>query len=94
MPQRERAPDHAQLRRRVGQRGAARLPVDRPAVVGVDQSQVQQLVALVDVGYARHGQLEQQLAERDAVAGLGHLALEGLERPQEVAVGESARANA
>ena len=85
---RQRALDDLQLRRRVGQRRAARLPVDRAAVVGVDQRQAQQLVALVDVGDARHGQLEQELAERGAVAGLRDLALERLERAQEVAVGE------
>ncbi len=67
---------------------ATRLPVDRAAVVGVHQGQAEQLVALVDVGDARHGQLEQELAERGAVAGLRDLALEGLEVAQELAVGE------
>ena len=51
---------------------AAPRPVDRPAVVGVDEREGEQLVALVDVGHARDGQLEQQLAERGAVAGRGH----------------------
>ena len=37
--------------------------VDRAAVVGVDQAQVPQLVALVGVGDAGDGQLEQRLAE-------------------------------
>ena len=45
-----------------------RVPVDRAAVVGVDQRQRDELVALVDVGHARDGQLQQQLAERGALA--------------------------
>ena len=37
--------------------------VDRPPVVGVDQRVLPQLGALVDVGDARHGELDQLLAE-------------------------------
>ena len=44
------------------QRGAA-VPVDRPAVVGVDERERLQLVALVEVGHARHGELERGLAQ-------------------------------
>ena len=46
------------------QRGAACLPVDRPAVIRVDEAERLELVALVDVGHAGHRQLEQQLAQR------------------------------
>ena len=65
------------------ERRAPRIPVDRPAVVGIDERQVDELVALVDVGHARHGELEQQLAERRALArrrDLGHERREGLEK--------------
>ena len=65
------------LRRRIVERGAALVPVDRAAVVGVDQRQAEQLVALVDVGHARDGELQQRLAERRAVAGLRDLARNG-----------------
>ena len=44
------------------------LPVDRPAVVGVDERAERQLVALVDVGHAGHGQLQGERAQRDPVA--------------------------
>ena len=81
--------DHLQLRRRVGCSAARRSSQSTgAAVVRVDQREAEQLVALVDVGHARDGQLEQQLAERGAVARRGDLALEGLEVAQEVAVGE------
>ena len=53
--QRERPPDQVELRRRLGrrERRAPQLPVDRPAVVRVDEREERQLVALVDVGDAR-----------------------------------------
>ena len=74
--QRERARDQQQLRvdvlaaaRSAASAVAPRVPVDRAAVVGVDEREQRQLVAVVDVGQARHGELEQQLAERGALAG-------------------------
>ena len=39
-------------------------PVDRAPVVGVDERQRLELVALVDVGDSRRRQLQQQLSER------------------------------
>ena len=54
--QRERAPDQVELRRRRRRDATqppAQLPVDRAAVVGVDEREQRQLVALVDVGHAR-----------------------------------------
>jgi len=39
-------------------------PVDRPPIVGIDQAEIPQLAALVDVRYPRHGQLEDQLGQR------------------------------
>ena len=47
----------------------ARGEVDRPAVVRVDQAEVPELGALVDVGHARRGQLHQQLAQAVGEAG-------------------------
>ena len=76
----ERVPDDPQLRQRPRRRRQDRLRrrpscelreqspprvvVDRPAVVGIDQAQVPQLGALVDVGHAGRGQLEQRLRQR------------------------------
>ena len=51
-----------------GQRPAPQLPVDRPAVVRIDEREERQLVALVDVGNARRSQLQQRLPERDPLA--------------------------
>ena len=53
------------------QRDAPRGPIDGPAVVGVHERQRPELVALVDVGHAGDGQLEQRLRQRDALAQLG-----------------------
>src|SRR6185503_3296384 len=75
----ERAPDEEQLHRVVRRRGAAtqdvegdaaRGPVHRPAVVRVDEAERLKLVALVDVGDARRGELQEQLAERAAAPRL------------------------
>ncbi len=49
------------------QQRAAQLPVDRPAVVRVDQRQVPQLAALVGVGDPRHRQLHGLLRQRGRV---------------------------
>ena len=70
--QRERAQDQLAASA-AGRRARARRSSQSTgaAVVGVDQRQAEQLVALVDVGDARDGQLQQQLAERGAVARLG-----------------------
>src|SRR3954447_15323801 len=84
----ERAPDHEQLERLAvgrgavtqgGERGTARLPVDGPPIVGVDERERAQLVAVVDVGDPRHRQLEQELAERCALARARDLLREGVE---------------
>ena len=42
--------------------GGARGQVDRPAIVGIDQAQVPELGALVEIGHARHGQPQQASA--------------------------------
>ena len=42
----------------------AQIVIDRPAVVGIDQAEIPELVALVDVGHARRGQLQQRLRQR------------------------------
>ena len=79
-PQRQRLPDHVELRRRVVGRGAAASaqgraaggPVDRPAVVGVDEREVLELVAAIDVRHARRGQLEQELRQREPAPDSAH----------------------
>ena len=68
------------------ERLAAPLPVDGAAVVGIHQRQRPQLVALVDVGHARGGQLQQGLAERRALALPRHPLREGLQLVHEAAV--------
>ena len=72
--QRERLPGHVELERLVGRLGAAakrsecftaRVPVDRPTVVGVDEREILELVAAVDVRHAGRRQLSSSWAERD-----------------------------
>ena len=70
-PRRRRGP-LAQL----GQQGAAEGEVDRAAVVGVDQRQVDELVALVDVGHARQ-------REGQGLLGQGVDPAVGRQRPHE-----------
>ena len=76
-PQLERLPRHVQLLRLLRRLGAglqllqqalAALPADRPAVVGVDQRQRFELVALVEVRDAGTRQLQEQLPQRDPPA--------------------------
>ena len=43
---------------------AAAFVIDRPAVVGIDQAEVPELGALVDVGHAGGGDLQQRLGQR------------------------------
>ena len=59
---------------------AARVEVDRAAVVRVHQREVLELVAAVDVRDAGGGELEQQLAERGAAAGLATRSTAGRSR--------------
>ena len=61
--------------------GAA-VPVDRPAVVGVDEEGLE-LVALVDVGHPGRGELEQLLGQRGARPLLGDARGDRLEVRQE-----------
>ena len=68
------------------------VPVDRAAVVGVDQREERQLVALVDVGHAGRGEPQHELAERDRSPGLGDLLREGHEVGEEPLVLGRARA--
>ena len=80
-PERERERDHVLLdpaiaplreqgrrRDRSLEAGVAQIVVHRAAVVGIDQAQVPQLAALIDVRHAGHGQLEQRLGEAVARA--------------------------
>src|SRR6202021_1889333 len=62
------------------------LPVDRPAVVGVDERPERELVALVDVRHARRGQLQHELSKRGAVAERREPGDELLERGDELAI--------
>src|SRR5205085_3178390 len=82
----ERPADQGQLRRRVIEQAPAEVPVDRPPVVRVDEAEVRELVALVEVGHARAGELEQRLCEGDPLAELRDALDERLERPQKVGV--------
>ena len=63
------------------------VPVDRAAVVGIDERPVGQLVALVGVGNARGGELQHQLSERGTLARGRHALDERLEVVQERAAG-------
>src|SRR5581483_4837564 len=63
--QTEHVANQPELRRWIGERAAPLVPVDRPAVVRVDEAQALELVALVDVRDARAGQLQERLRERD-----------------------------
>src|SRR5213593_1503994 len=90
--QRERPPDHEQLARRaVGRRPApqplegllTRGPVHGAAVVGIDERERDQLVALVDRRHAGRGEQEQHLAERLALALHRHPLGEGQEVVEE-----------
>ncbi len=54
----------------IGEQSAAHGVVDRPAVVRVDQGQLPELVALVQVRNAGGRQLQCELAERDAASGV------------------------
>ena len=76
------------LTRAAVEQRAAQLVVDRAAVVGVDEAEVPQLGALVDVGHAGGGQLEQGGAERVDPAPVDQGAHEALEVGDEARVGE------
>jgi hypothetical protein len=77
-PQPQRARGQRLLRVRARrQRRLRGVEVDRPAVVGVDQAQVAELAALVDVGHARHRELEQLRGEGVGAAVLRELLVEG-----------------
>src|SRR5207237_3651803 len=87
--QRERLPDQEELRSlarrrrarlQLRQRASPRVPVDGPAVVWVDEAEVPQLVALVDVRHAGARELEQRLRERDLLAELRDALDERVER--------------
>ena len=53
--------------------------VDRSAIVRIDQAEIPQLGSSIDIGYARGGQLQHQLAERVDGARWRDAALERLE---------------
>ncbi len=58
---------------------AARLPVDGAAVVRVDEAEIPELAALVEVGDAGRGELQERLRERCGPAGRDERFDEGLE---------------
>ena len=60
----------------------ARGVIDRPPVVGIDEVQIPQLRALVEIRNARRGDLDEQLREAVVDAGFGDTRLERLERLQ------------
>ena len=64
-------------RARLGEPARAQLEVDRPAVVRIDQRQIPKLGALIAVGHARGGELEQGLGEAVDGADPRDLGLEG-----------------
>ena len=66
----------------VVQQVLAHPPVDGAAVVGVDQAEVPQLGALVDVRHAGGGELHQELGQRVGVAG-GRHAVDEVPQPVE-----------
>ena len=78
-------PAREQLRRigALRQHRPAQLEIDRPPVVGVDQREVPQLAALIGVGHARRGQLEQGLGQPVERADQRDLRLERQEIGQE-----------
>ena len=65
------------------QRLGACLVIDRTAVVRIDQAEVPHLAALVDVGHARHGQLEHGLDQAVLHAEPGHAVGERQEAGEE-----------
>ena len=72
-----------------GEKRAARRVVDGAPVVGVDEGEVDDLGALVDVGHARHRQLDELLPERDRARGrVEVVAAEAADQGQQVIVGE------
>ncbi len=75
------------LRLHGGEELAALREVDGPAVVGIDEAEVPQFGALVEVGHPGRGQLEEGLGQRGVHAPARDLALEG----QEVGSGRPAR---
>src|SRR2546423_12434576 len=87
----ERPADEVKLHRlavrgRLLTRPAAALPIDRAAVVGIDEIERPELVALVDVRQAGGSETEQQRAERCVLAGGCNLLHEGLEVIEEILV--------
>src|ERR671933_174293 len=67
------------------QRAPPSLEIDRPSIVGIDQRQVPQLVALIDVGHARGSELEDRLRQGIEDAEGGNLLLELVQIVQECA---------
>src|SRR5579885_3466160 len=78
----ERAPDQLELLvAPLRQQPAPQLPVDGPAVVRVDERETLELVALVEVGNARHRELQQRRPEPDRSRELRDPRGERLELP-------------
>ena len=55
----------------------AELPVDRASVVGIDEVEVQEFAALVEVGNARRRDLDEGLGQRVERSEMGDPGLEG-----------------
>ncbi len=61
--------------------------INRPAIVGIDQAEVPNLLAVVDVGHAGRSQLQQRLPQRAVEAPIQHLFVKTLELRQEAVFG-------
>ena len=62
--------------------------IDGAAVVGIDQAEVGELGALIQVGHARHGVAEQRLDQRVGVCNRRQVGDEGGDLRDEARVGE------
>ncbi len=71
-----------------GQQGAPGVPVDRPAVVGIDERQVDQVGPLVGVGHPGRGQLHQLLRQQRRHPARAQRVDEGLHLGGEGVVGQ------
>src|ERR1700733_1153189 len=75
------------IRRKFGLRVERALPrakIHRRAIVGIDETQIPELSALVDVRHTRHRQLRNELRETVDDADLGHASGELRDFPQDL----------
>ena len=78
---------HVPARARISpslERRRARGKIDRPAVVGIDQAEIPELGALIEIGHARDGEPQQALREAVHRAGRRNAADEGRDLLQQV----------